>query len=149
MAHDVATIIDEHSVVSCSLAEAKIHFSDPAVVAAWFGARYEADRTTVDVESTRIEFRHHSVQWRPDQLAVMVDGTVRGICYHAYVTLRGVIGGAVGGGVHEATEIWAHVELSSEAPGVASLIRTVLRRGLHHLSSELDVGPDNDVEWVI
>lgn len=141
MTHDDVIIIDEHIVVSCSVAEATIHFSEPAVVAAWFGARYESDCTTVDVGATRIDFRHLPVQWRPDQLALTVDGTVRGHPYHAYLTLRGVIAVGVGGRVHEATEIWAHLELSSDAPALAEPIRVVLRRGLDHLRAELDAGP--------
>lgn len=141
MAHDDVIIIDEHIVVSCSVAEATIHFSEPAVVAAWFGARYESDCTTAEVGAIRIEFRHRSVQWRPDQRAVTVDGTVRGLPYHAYLTLRGVIAFGIGREVHEATEIWVHVELSSEAPALAEPIRMVLRRGLDHLRAELDAGP--------
>lgn len=141
MARDLLTIIDEHAVVSCSVAEAEIHFSEPAAVAAWFGARYDVYRTTVNIAATRIEFRHRTFQWRPDQRAVLVDGSVLGHSYHAYLTLRGVIRFGLCGQVQEATEIWVHVELKSDDMSVAGPIRAVLRRGLHHLRSELDTGP--------
>lgn len=139
MPRDVVTIIDEHAIVCCSVAEAEIHLSEPAAVAAWFGARYHVDRTTIDVGSTRIEFRHPPLRWHPDQLAVVADGTVSGLSYYAYLTLRAVVRVGVGGQVREATEIWLHFELLSRAPALAGLIRTVLRHGLHHLRSELDV----------
>lgn len=141
MAHDVVTVIDEHTVVSCSVAEAEIHFTDPAAVAAWFGARYETHRTTIDAGATRIEFLHRPVQWQPEDRAVVAEGTVSGLSFYGYVTLRGVIRVGAGRGLHEVTEIWAHVELSSRPSGVAGAIRAVLRRGLHHLRSELDVAP--------
>lgn len=141
MARDLLTIIDEHAVVSCSVAMAEIHFSEPAAVAAWFGARYDSYRTTVDIAATRIEFRHRPFQWRPDQRAVVVDGSVRGVSYHAYLTLRGVIRVGLCGQVQEATEIWVHVELKSDDLGIAGPIRAVLRRGLHHMRSELNTDP--------
>ncbi|MDP1818321.1 MAG: hypothetical protein Q8K58_00320 [Acidimicrobiales bacterium] len=143
MGHDTITVIDEHAVLACSTAEANIHLSGPAAVAAWFGARCRPDRTTVDIGDTTLGFRHQKLEWHPDQQAVTVDGTVNGLHYQAHLTLRRVIRPGVDGDLHEATEVWAHVELTparSAAP-TARTIRAVLRRGLDHLRRELDASP--------
>lgn len=60
MKHDTVTLIDEHTVVACSITDAAAHLSAPATVAAWFGARYRPDRTTVDIDDTTLQFCH---QW--------------------------------------------------------------------------------------
>lgn len=140
MSDDHLVLIDDHTVVACSPADAAAHLADPEMIAAWFGARHEHDRTVIATATGRLELHRNREDWRPAQRSLMVDGTVAGMPCHAHLTLRGVIRPRAGNLLHEATEIWVHVELG---PGphphqFAPTIRAVVRRGLEHLHLELD-----------
>lgn len=141
MSRTAVTIIDEHAVVACSPADAAVHLSEPAAIAAWFGGRYGPGCTIVEVDRRTLEFRHDVVQERHAWSAVVVDGTVSGRRYHAYLTIRAVIRVGDAGQLHEAAEIWAHVEVASAPRSTTKAIRSLLRRGLDHLRLELDAGP--------
>ncbi len=142
--HDPITLIDEHTVVACPLDEAAAQLADPAAIAAWFGARNQADRTTVTAGATTLEFSRRHLDWQPDQHALIVDGTVDALRYHAHFTLRGAIRLRPQGTLYEATEIWAHLELAPAhaATTTAQAVQAVLCRGLEHLRLELDTEPE-------
>jgi len=142
--HEPVTIIDEHIVVASSPGDATAHLSDPAAIAAWFGARYRTGCTTADVGGRTLEFRHDATQWCADLSAIIAEGTVSGCRFQAYLTVRGLIRVGDGGDLYESAEIWVHVEVAAaRRSGTVNAIRALLRRGLDHLHLELDAAPES------
>lgn len=135
--------IDDHTVVARRLADAAALLADPASIAGWFGARHDHDRTLVVADHATVAFRRHHEQWQLDRHALIVDGCVDALRYHAHLTLRSVARAGTRGSLHTGTEIWVHIELvpAHAAAATTAVIRNVIRRGLEHLHLGLDTLP--------
>lgn len=137
---DNLTLIDEHVVVACPVADAMTCLDGPNAIAGWFGARRGVTSTTI--ESAVGEFCLDDVreQRRPAQRVLIVDGVAGVVRCHGYLTLAPVIRHMRAGVLHHGTQIWVHVELApaNRAHHAAVIVRDAIVRGLEHLRLELD-----------
>ena len=130
----------------CLPAAAHQHLDSAVAVKAWFGIPDSSPDWSLATRSGRLRVHIANETWNPDTRSLTSDGTVDGINFHAFLTVRSIVHSIDRTLIIPGTEIWVHVALTPhhQAALTRRRIADLIERGLDHLVAELDCQPATD-----
>ena len=140
------TTHDHHRRLLCVPAAADQHLGSADAVKAWFGIPNTCHEWSLRTRSGRLRVHIANETWDPDTRSLTSDGTVDGIGFHAFLTVRSIAHSIDRTMIIPGTEIWVHVALAPHhhAAITRRRIADLVERGLDHLTAELDCQPTTD-----
>lgn len=146
MCGEHGTTYDHHRRLLCVPAAADQHLNSAAAVKAWFGIPDSGPDWSLATRSGRLRVHIANETWAHDTRSLTSDGTVDGIGFHAFVTVRSILHSIDRTLIIPGTEIWVQVALAPHhhADHTGRRIADLIERGLDHLTAELDCQPTTD-----
>lgn len=130
----------------CPPAAAHQHLDSAAAVKAWFGIPDTGPDWSLNFRSGPLRVQITNETWDAATRSLTSDGTVDGIGFHAFLTVRSIAHSIDRTTIIPGTEIWVHVALAPHhrAALTRRRIADLVERGLDHLTAELDCQPNID-----
>lgn len=140
------TTHDQHRRLFCSPADANRHLASISALKAWFGIPDNEPDWALPTSAGPLSVHVANETWNPDTRSLTSDGTVDGIDFDAFVTVRSIVHSLDRGVITPGTEIWVHVALAEHRQAALTHRRLahLIERGLDHLTAELDCQPATD-----
>lgn len=137
---------DQHRRLFCAPAAADQHLASLAQVKAWFGIPTSEPNWVLRTRTGQLSVHIANESWNPATRSLTSDGTVDGIAYDAFLTVRSIAHSIDRNLIIPGTEIWVHVTLAPHhhAARTRHTIADLIERGLDHLTAELDCHPSQD-----
>ncbi|MEQ9161516.1 MAG: hypothetical protein RLN74_02340 [Ilumatobacter fluminis] len=137
---------DQHRRLFCAPAAAHQHLASLASVKAWFGIPSSTADCVLRTRSGELRLHIADESWDPETRSLTSAGTVDGIDYHAFLTVRSIVHSIDRTTIIPGTEIWVHVTFAPNhhAAPTRQRIADLVERGLDHVAAELDCRPWQD-----
>lgn len=146
MRSEHGTTHDQQRRLFCSPADADRHLASISALKAWFGIPDHGPDWALPTSAGPLSVHVANETWNADTRSYTSDGTVDGIDFDAFVTVRSIVHSLDRTVIIPGTEIWVHIALAHhhQAAVTRRRIAHLVERGLDHLTAELDCQPGTD-----